>query len=162
MRTSFVKQSQYSDQFGFKVVLICCLLGALVSSGALSFLPTYRSLQPQVMFTYTVECPNGTLSHTFSLSPTYRSLQLQVMFTYTVECPNGTLSHIFSLSPTYRRLQPQVIFRCPIECPIYFSFPPPTRGWNWRLSFSKNHMFHWSVCYNEGRHHIFWVSQLKS
>jgi len=35
------------DKLGFKAVLICSLMGSLVSSGALPFVPTYRSLQPQ-------------------------------------------------------------------------------------------------------------------
>ena len=44
------KSNQNTFQLGFKVVLICSLLGCLVSSGALPYLPTYRILQPQVIF----------------------------------------------------------------------------------------------------------------
>ena len=35
-------------QLGFKTVLICSLLASLVTSGALPFIPPYRSLEPQV------------------------------------------------------------------------------------------------------------------
>ena len=44
------KSNQNTLQLGFKVVLICSLLGCLVTSGALPYIPTYRRLQPQVFF----------------------------------------------------------------------------------------------------------------